>query len=338
MSGPVYRVGDPAPAPLPRRSEAEVMSRWQGDKPVVSIRCATYQHVDFIEDALRGFLGQETDFPFEILVRDDASTDGTADIVRDYAERYPNIIRAVLETENRYPEVKAGQVLGPMVRGEFIAACEGDDYWIRPDILQICMSFMRIHSDVAAVLVDGIVVENQRIVHQSEHQRARVNRKLSKERLLQTHYLPIRGLVRRRDCVLPMLDLRLTGHYGDQKLPIQFALRDAKVENLRLKDSYVYRVASGPHSVTAKLRNAPVGLPEAEHAARQLDFARLLRHEGHSAAAGFRESDALLFLARAVVARSPRLLFYTAVARIAHKVSRQLRLLTVLLRRAARQG
>ena len=137
MSGPVYKVGDPAPPPLPRRSEAEVMARWQGDKPVVSIRCATYQHVDFIEDALRGFLGQDTNFPFEILVRDDASIDGTAEIVRDYAERYPNIIRAVLETENRYPEVKAGQVLGPMVRGEFIAMCEGDDYWTDSDKLAL---------------------------------------------------------------------------------------------------------------------------------------------------------------------------------------------------------
>ena len=130
VNGVVYRVGDPAPPPLPLRSEAEVMARWQGDKPIVSIRCATYQHVGFIEDALRGFLGQDTDFPFEILIRDDASTDGTAEIVRDYAQRYPNIIRAVLETENRYPEVKSGQVLGPMVRGEFIAMCEGDDYWI----------------------------------------------------------------------------------------------------------------------------------------------------------------------------------------------------------------
>lgn len=132
VNGVVYRVGDPAPPPLPRRSEAEVMARWQGDKPIVSIFCPTYQHVGFIEDALRGFLGQDTDFPFEILVRDDASTDGTAEIVQDYAQRYPNIIRAVLETENRWPEIKPLQVLGPMARGEFIALCEGDDYWIAP--------------------------------------------------------------------------------------------------------------------------------------------------------------------------------------------------------------
>jgi len=130
-------VGDVAPRPLPRRSEGDVTRAWIGDEPVVSIRCSTYQHVDFIEDALRGFLGQDTDFPFEVLVRDDASTDGTADIVRDYADRYPGIIRAVLETENRYPMVRAGTVLGPMVRGSFIASCEGDDYWTDPAKLQV---------------------------------------------------------------------------------------------------------------------------------------------------------------------------------------------------------
>ena len=130
------RRGDPAPLPLLYRTESAVVAKWQGDRPVVSIRCATYQHVDFIEDALRGFLGQRTDFPFEIVVRDDASTDGTAEIVRDYAERYPNIIRAVLETENRYPDVRAGSIFGRMMRGSFIAFCEGDDYWTDPHKLQ----------------------------------------------------------------------------------------------------------------------------------------------------------------------------------------------------------
>ena len=169
MSGTVYKVGDLAPPPLPRRSEAEVMARWQGDKPVVSILCPTYQHVGFIEDALRGFLGQDTDFPFEILVRDDASTDGTAEIVRDYAERYPNIIRAVLETENRWSEVRPLQALGPMVRGEFIAICEGDDYWIGPEKLQHQVEQLRANPDrvvshhQALVIADGKVTSSERL-------------------------------------------------------------------------------------------------------------------------------------------------------------------------------
>jgi len=163
-----YRTGDPMPSPLPRRSESDVTRGWQGDRPVVSIRCATYQHVGFIEDALRGFLGQDTDFPFEVLVRDDASTDGTAEIVRDYAERFPNVIRAVLETENRYPEVRAGSVLGPMIRGAFIASCEGDDYWTDSRKLQVQHDGLVEHPEFVAshhgVLVaeDGLVLRPEK--------------------------------------------------------------------------------------------------------------------------------------------------------------------------------
>jgi glycosyltransferase involved in cell wall biosynthesis len=132
------------------------MVAWKGEEPVVSIVCATYQHVGFIEDALRGFLGQETDFPFEILVRDDASTDGTAEIVCDYADRYPNIIRATLETENRYPTVKPSEVFGPMIRGEFVASCEGDDYWIDPEHLQ--SSVVALRRDQGLSLAAGLTV------------------------------------------------------------------------------------------------------------------------------------------------------------------------------------
>lgn len=113
------------------------MARWQGDKPVVSILVPTYQHADFIEDALRGVLGQETEFPFEVIVRDDASTDGTAEIVEASVASYPNIIRAIFNAKNEYPQVKPLVAMVRFARGEFVALCEGDDYWIQRDKLKM---------------------------------------------------------------------------------------------------------------------------------------------------------------------------------------------------------
>ena len=69
---------------------------------LVSIGCITYNHEKYIEDCLKGFLCQRTDFPFEILIHDDASTDGTADIIRSYAKKYPDIIKPIYQTENQY--------------------------------------------------------------------------------------------------------------------------------------------------------------------------------------------------------------------------------------------
>jgi len=120
------------------KTEAEIMRAW-GDlrDPLVSICCATFNQADFIEDALRSFLAQETSFPFEIVIRDDASTDGTSEIVKDYVSRYPNIIRAVVETENQFSKaIRALHVWPYLARGRFIALCEGDDFWLSPHKLQ----------------------------------------------------------------------------------------------------------------------------------------------------------------------------------------------------------
>ena len=67
--------------------------------PLVSICCNTYNHVKYIRDAIEGFLMQKTNFPFEILIHDDASTDGTADIIREYEAKYPDIIKPIYQTE-----------------------------------------------------------------------------------------------------------------------------------------------------------------------------------------------------------------------------------------------
>lgn len=115
------------PAPIPI-SEQE----WPEDTPpLLSVCCITYNHENLIQDCLNGFLIQETSFPIEILVHDDASTDQTANIVRAYEKRYPNVIKAICQVENQW-----SKGVRPIVefnlrraKGKYIALCEGDDYW-----------------------------------------------------------------------------------------------------------------------------------------------------------------------------------------------------------------
>ena len=104
----------------------------------VSIICNAYNHEKYIRDAMEGFVMQRTTFPFEILVHDDASTDKTADIIREYEKRYPEIVKPIYETVNQYSkrDGSLSRIQYGRVRGKYIATCEGDDYWTDPLKLQ----------------------------------------------------------------------------------------------------------------------------------------------------------------------------------------------------------
>jgi len=116
---------------------------------MVSICCTTYNHQDFIEDALKGFVMQKTNFDYEVIVHDDASTDLTAEIVRRYEKEYPNLIRPIYQKENKYSQkipITPTYVL-PEVRGKYIALCEGDDFWIDEKKLQLQIDYMELNSN-----------------------------------------------------------------------------------------------------------------------------------------------------------------------------------------------
>lgn len=116
--------------------------------PIVSIVCITYNHERFIRDALDGFVMQKTNFPFEILINDDASTDKTADIIREYEAKYPDLFRCVYHAENQWGKKDPlKDFLLPMVRGKYVALNEGDDYWTNENKLQKQVDFMESHPD-----------------------------------------------------------------------------------------------------------------------------------------------------------------------------------------------
>lgn len=117
-------------SPVP--SETEIIAQWSNTAPVVSICCITYNQVGYIAETLDGLLRQRTDFAFEIIVHDDASSDGTQDIVRHYAKRYPTLIKAILQVENQFSQGKqvSPNFVWPLAKGRYIALCEGDDFWL----------------------------------------------------------------------------------------------------------------------------------------------------------------------------------------------------------------
>lgn len=118
--------------------------------PLVSISCITYNHESYIRECLDGFIMQKTDFLFEVLIHDDASTDKTADIIREYEAKYPDIIKPIYQTENQWSKRKGGINIRfnfNRAKGKYIAMCEGDDYWIDPLKLQKQVDFLEANSE-----------------------------------------------------------------------------------------------------------------------------------------------------------------------------------------------
>lgn len=118
----------------------------------LSVFCTAYNHREYIAQALDSFLAQKTTFPFEVLVTDDASTDGTTEIIRSYAEKYPDIIRFFHQEENLYAQGihAVDAIMYPNARGEYVAYCEGDDYWTDETKLQQQIDFLDAHPDYSA--------------------------------------------------------------------------------------------------------------------------------------------------------------------------------------------
>lgn len=142
-------------------TQEKVMQNWNGEIPLVSVCCITYNHEPYIVQALNGFLMQKTSFPFEVLIHDDASTDRTADIIREYEKKFPKIIKPIYQKENQYSKGNRAILASfvyPRAKGKYIALCEGDDYWIDENKLQKQVDFLEKNPEYGMCFHDAVVV------------------------------------------------------------------------------------------------------------------------------------------------------------------------------------
>ena len=128
----------------------------------VSICCLTYNHETIIRDAIEGFLMQRTNFPIEIVIYDDASTDSNPEILQEYADKFPKKIKLFLGKENQFR--KTGLYPFPEIyeraKGRYIADCDGDDYWTDPLKLQKQYDFMEEHPECSMCHHKHLILEN----------------------------------------------------------------------------------------------------------------------------------------------------------------------------------
>lgn len=142
------------------------------ETPLVSICSITYNHAPFIRQCLDSFLMQRTSFPSEIIINDDCSTDGTTEIIREYARAYPDKIFPVFHEENLYSKgVRSmfARFTYTKAQGKYIAICEGDDFWIDPLKLQKQADFLESHPEYSMVCCGADILTKNGIAHWCEY-------------------------------------------------------------------------------------------------------------------------------------------------------------------------
>lgn len=130
------------------------------EKPLVSICCISYNHEHYIKDALDGFIMQNTNFLYEIVISDDCSKEGTRKVIEEYKKKYPSLIRDVSPEKNMGSSENFIYVQ-QCAKGKYIAICEGDDYWTDPLKLQKQVDILEADETLMACCTDRSVVDNK---------------------------------------------------------------------------------------------------------------------------------------------------------------------------------
>lgn len=187
------------------RTQEEITANWAHNwkqtAPMVSVRCTTFMQEAFIAQCLEGFLIQKTNFPFEVIVHEDASTDKTADIIREYETKYPDIIKPIYETENQYSKQDGSftRIINAHLTGKYIAMCEGDDYWIDPDKLQRQVDLLEAHKEYSLIFHDAEIINEKGVTPVSSVYPKLEDRNYNATELFQKWTVPTASMVYRKD-------------------------------------------------------------------------------------------------------------------------------------------
>lgn len=124
---------------------------------MVTVIITAYNHEKYIEQAIQGILGQKTEYEYELVIHDDASTDGTQDIIRAYEKKYPDKVKSIIEKENLFSQGKLGAVFyDSRLAGKYLAICDGDDYWTCDTKLQKQISYLEQHPECSMCIHNAI--------------------------------------------------------------------------------------------------------------------------------------------------------------------------------------
>lgn len=145
-------------------TEAEIMANWPENEPIrVSICCITYKQEKYITQAINSFIMQKTTFPFEILIGEDCGGDGTLSILDRFKLHYPNLIRVITSEKNVGINANFLRIFNA-ARGDYIAICEGDDYWTNDNKIEYQFNEMKARPDIffsfhkSCCILDGVKV------------------------------------------------------------------------------------------------------------------------------------------------------------------------------------
>lgn len=167
------------------------------DPIAVSVCCIAFNHAEHIRQCLDGIIAQKTNFKYEIIINDDCSTDGTTEIIKEYTAKYPKLIRPIFHKENQWSKgIKRilATFVYPLIRGKYIALCEGDDYWTDPDKLQKQVDYLESHDDVSMTFHNAKIIRINPEIEMPSIRKVE-NREYSASELFENWVVPTASIV-----------------------------------------------------------------------------------------------------------------------------------------------